>query len=464
MSTWKFLGAVVALVCSVPAFGSFHLMQVEQVIGGVNGDMTAQAIQLRMRSDFQNILSNARLVVRDAAGANPIVISDPAANVAVRGVGVRVLICTPSFVPQTSPPAVPDFTITTPIPASYFTAGTLEFQNNAGSIIYWRVSWGGAGYTGLGTGSTSNDVDGNFNPPFPGPLQASDLRSIRFGGAAAALSTNNAADYALSASPSVWVNNAGTSFTLQGVALEACCLPGGTCMELPAANCTGMGGTPQGPGSNCASNPCAPANQACCFSSGTCQDLPAAACVMQGGTAQGPGTSCAGTVCMPETVACCFPTGVCMDLPDTACAGQGGLPGAPGSSCGAQMCPVLVQACCFPDGNCEDQLPSDCINNGGTPRGEGTSCGKISCEVTRSCCLPDGTCDNLTYDNCVAACGLPGPVDSFCTAPACCVGDFNGDGTRSLADIAVAIQNWSAPFGLCHLAQITQNWDQPCAP
>ena len=44
------LGAV--LLSSSPGFTvptSFHLMQIEQVIGGVNGDVTLQAIQLRMR-------------------------------------------------------------------------------------------------------------------------------------------------------------------------------------------------------------------------------------------------------------------------------------------------------------------------------------------------------------------------------------------------------------------------------
>ena len=35
----------------------FDLMQIEQVIGGVAGDTTAQAIQLRMRADFQCFVS-----------------------------------------------------------------------------------------------------------------------------------------------------------------------------------------------------------------------------------------------------------------------------------------------------------------------------------------------------------------------------------------------------------------------
>ena len=63
-----------ALLASSPGFTvplSFHLMQVEQVIGGVNGNMARQAIQLRMRFVGQNLVSQARVRAWDAAGANP---------------------------------------------------------------------------------------------------------------------------------------------------------------------------------------------------------------------------------------------------------------------------------------------------------------------------------------------------------------------------------------------------------
>ena len=45
----------VAVAGTAPAHATFHFMQIEQVIGGVNGDSTAQAIQLRMRSAFPNL-------------------------------------------------------------------------------------------------------------------------------------------------------------------------------------------------------------------------------------------------------------------------------------------------------------------------------------------------------------------------------------------------------------------------
>src|SRR4029079_17716969 len=35
---------------------SFHIMQIQMAIGGVNGDTTAQAVQLRMRTSFQQFV------------------------------------------------------------------------------------------------------------------------------------------------------------------------------------------------------------------------------------------------------------------------------------------------------------------------------------------------------------------------------------------------------------------------
>ena len=57
-----------AVALAEPAFASFHLMQIEQVIGGVNGDTSRQAIQLRMRFGGQNFVSVARVRAWDATG------------------------------------------------------------------------------------------------------------------------------------------------------------------------------------------------------------------------------------------------------------------------------------------------------------------------------------------------------------------------------------------------------------
>jgi hypothetical protein len=67
------LAALMSLALALPAKASFHLMQIEQVIGGVNGDTTAQAVQLRMRVAGQNQVDGAELVAFDPAGNNPII-------------------------------------------------------------------------------------------------------------------------------------------------------------------------------------------------------------------------------------------------------------------------------------------------------------------------------------------------------------------------------------------------------
>src|SRR5262245_4120013 len=113
-------GCLLACVLTAPVQAAFHVMQIEQVIGGVNGDTTAQAIQLRMRSVGQTVMSASRLKAFGANGsiATMVLLVDMTTNVANGAPGSRVLIATPNFANYTSPPVVPDFTMT-PIPASY---------------------------------------------------------------------------------------------------------------------------------------------------------------------------------------------------------------------------------------------------------------------------------------------------------------------------------------------------------
>ena len=196
-----------------PCLANFHLMQIEQVIGGVEGDTSAQAIQLRMRAAGQQLVAQGRIRVWDAAGANPITVIDMTTNVTNSPTGARVLVCTSSFLAKTSPSTVADFIMTTPIPASYLAAGRMTFEADNGSIL-WSLSWGGSLYTGPNTGTTVNDMDGNFGPPFPGALPSTSLQAVKFGGLPTAASSNNAADYALTAGAAVFTNNAAASFTL----------------------------------------------------------------------------------------------------------------------------------------------------------------------------------------------------------------------------------------------------------
>lgn len=217
MKRTRFPAVVVALVflglASPPADATFHLIQIEQVIGGVNGDTSAQAIQLRMRFNGQGGVSLARLVARDASGRNPVVLIDFLSDVTPEHVGDRILIASPAFATHTTPAAVADFTLVNPIPQSYLAAGSLTYETNSG-LVLWRLSWGGSAYTGSGRGLRFNDQDGRYGPPFDGPLPSTGTEALQFQGGATAKSTSNAADYDLTAGPAVFTNHSGQSFDL----------------------------------------------------------------------------------------------------------------------------------------------------------------------------------------------------------------------------------------------------------
>ncbi|MEK6677384.1 MAG: hypothetical protein AABZ47_17245 [Planctomycetota bacterium] len=257
------LFVVGAVVWTTPVFASFHLMQIEQVIGGVNGDTTAQAIQLRMRLGGQNLLNPSRIRVFDAAGLNPVLIYDfisalPNFTVA-SGAGRRILLTSPNFPLHTTPPAVDDISGTMNlIPASYLAAGSLTFETDDGSQVYWRLSWGGAAYTGPGTGVSvgGNDADGNFNPPFPGPLPSTGLEALFFDGLGGDPSTNNAGDYLVTAGSAVFINNA----TVPGMFTVVECTSTPQCDD--GLFCTGT--------ETCSAGACQSTGNPC---SGTCNEI-----------------------------------------------------------------------------------------------------------------------------------------------------------------------------------------------
>ena len=128
----KLCSLLVFAVCLVgfaqTAEAIFHFMQIEQVIGGVNGDTTTQAIQLRMRGGFQNEVQFSRLIARDANGLNPIVLIDNMTSVENDQGGDRVLITTASFGDYTDITLQSDFTFINPIPTSYLSAGQIAYQ------------------------------------------------------------------------------------------------------------------------------------------------------------------------------------------------------------------------------------------------------------------------------------------------------------------------------------------------
>jgi hypothetical protein len=216
-STRKISGALLFLLMGMsarPAAATFHFMHVDLVIGGVNGDVTAQAVQMRTRFHAQNLVDRGRLVVRDARGENPLIIADFVAPVPNDQQAAAILVASPAFRHYTSPMVVPDVTMTHLIPAAYLAAGSLTFETDDGTFIVCRLSWGGAAYTGPTTGSQTNDNDGEFGPPVNGPLPSTGVHALRFIGDVTRLSTTNLADFELTPDAAVFTANNGASFTV----------------------------------------------------------------------------------------------------------------------------------------------------------------------------------------------------------------------------------------------------------
>ncbi|MCG3131231.1 MAG: hypothetical protein FLDDKLPJ_02009 [Phycisphaerae bacterium] len=187
-------GGAAMLVLAVPVDASFHFMQIEQIVAGVDGNLRAQAIQLRMRENGQEHVHDTRLIVRDAEGANPIVLIEFPSDVAGASAGDRILIVSADFVNHSTPPVEPDFVLTSLIPEAYLAAGSLTFENPTGTLVVWRFSWGGDGYSGATAGAQTNDDDGDFGV-WPAPLPTDGITALMFSGDAADVSSTNAEDY-----------------------------------------------------------------------------------------------------------------------------------------------------------------------------------------------------------------------------------------------------------------------------
>ena len=131
-----------------PLQATFHFMQIEQVIAGVEGDTGAQAIQLRMRFALQNLVAGKRLIAYDAQGLNPVVLITFPGNVTNNAAGSRILVATSSFASHLSPSITPDFIMTAAIPASYLSAGSAcdiagDTTVNVTDLLELLAAWGG---------------------------------------------------------------------------------------------------------------------------------------------------------------------------------------------------------------------------------------------------------------------------------------------------------------------------------
>ncbi len=192
---------------------SFHLMQIEAAIGGVNGDTTAQAVELRTRSGFQTFIRGTKIVAYDAAGLNPVTLITFPSNINNSGSGVRILVASEAFVANTSPGAQPDFMMTSLIPPSYLAAGRITFEDSFGAVL-WSLAYGGSNYTGPTNGTLDNDPDGEFGPAFAGPLPSTSTSSLHFQGLFGDPSSSNAEDYRVTPGPAVFFNSAGGRFAV----------------------------------------------------------------------------------------------------------------------------------------------------------------------------------------------------------------------------------------------------------
>jgi hypothetical protein len=224
--------------------------------------------------------------------------------------------------------------------------------------------------------------------------------------------------------PPDFVQSLDLSFVITGLEAEteACCLPGGSCLNLPPDDCTNMDGTPQGPGTSCGPV------MACCLSDGACINADSLCCVNElGGVPQGLGTNCE-----PEE-ACCMPDGKCRMLTPICCIDMGGTPMGPGTQCG-----LALAACCLGD-TCLTIDSLCCMELGGTipPEwpwfclGDNDLSGiDDACEapLKGACCLPEGGCVYVNPGGCEA---LGGEYKGDATL---CQGDNNANGVDDACD------------------------------
>ncbi|HTO08430.1 MAG TPA: hypothetical protein VMR86_15395 [Myxococcota bacterium] len=210
-------------------------MEIEQIVGGVGGNTDAQAITLRMRSSFQNqVVGNAQLRAWDAAGTHPVTVATfTGTNPTDANACKEILLATSAMGGKTQPAVAPDFTMLAPIPATYLNAGSLTFEGAGGAIIYWRVVWGGAGYSGLTTLSTTNDPNGDVAPAFASALPSTGVQALRFSPTCGTPSQTSLADYAAVTAPVTLRKNSGTTFNVVDL-LPVPALPGAAQLLLPA--------------------------------------------------------------------------------------------------------------------------------------------------------------------------------------------------------------------------------------
>ncbi len=220
----------------------------------------------------------------------------------------------------------------------------------------------------------------------------------------------------------------------------ACCMPNGTCINMPdAATCEDDSGGTFNTGELCGVNGFDCGASPCCLPDGTCERLTQAACDARIGLWQPGATTCSVAVC--ETGACCESDDArCSIITPTACTNANGTYFGGVLNCDniADTCGPSLNfgACCVDGSFCLDALTFDeCDERNGvhSPR---TTCALLdadidldACDQRGACCTQTGTCLSLTLAECVAF-----PIlgtftadqvctSTFCPSGACCHGE-----------------------------------------
>ncbi len=134
------------------------------------------------------------------------------------------------------------------------------------------------------------------NPIRPGEPEAGQAFAIEFGAAVTA-PFSNAADNAFTVGGAPVVS--GVNFVLgDPLAPEGACCVNGTCTDARAeSECTALGGSYQGDGTDCATTICLDSSGACCLGDVCTADSDEIGCAMLGGMFRGIGADCAAMTC-----------------------------------------------------------------------------------------------------------------------------------------------------------------------
>lgn len=135
------VAAGILLTC-LSASAAFHLVEVSEVITGINGDTSLQAVVLRMQADGENSVDGITIQARNAQGTvtNTVFTFPVGASAQIVGLADRrILIATPAFAQRTG--LTPDFTFAGGLFAG---SGQVTYTGAPDSVSYGNYTGPGA--------------------------------------------------------------------------------------------------------------------------------------------------------------------------------------------------------------------------------------------------------------------------------------------------------------------------------